>query len=68
MVMSKRTLLPNSPSTHADHVRAYSWRSETADGFTECELIYDATGRLLGVDYRPAPSAVKASLHRRIQR
>ena len=31
----------------------YRWRVDTAEGFEKTSYIYDANGRLAGIDYKP---------------
>ena len=34
-------------------VQRYRWDADLESGYSECQLIYDSQGRLLGMDYRP---------------
>lgn len=42
------------PALHDSRIE-YRWRVDRAEGFEKTTLIYDANGRLIAVDVKPAP-------------
>lgn len=50
---SKRSPVP--PDHHRRSVRLVEWQAERNHGFSGCEYIYDASGRLIAVDFELRP-------------